>query len=81
MRARTPALHDGRRDRVAVASHREGGLVLRRPPIAVAANLGTGEIRLPVSGRLVLASHRAVRLRANRVLLPPDTVAFVEERG
>jgi maltooligosyltrehalose trehalohydrolase len=81
LRARTPALHDGRRDRVAVTSHREGGLVLRRPPITIAANLGAGGIRLPLSGRLLLASHPSVTLRGNRISLPPNAVAFVEDRG
>jgi maltooligosyltrehalose trehalohydrolase len=81
VRRRSEALQDGRRDRVRVARDTTDGLVLRRAPITVAANLGAREVRHAIDGRLLLASGQAVGLRGGRLVLPPDSVAIVEERG
>jgi maltooligosyltrehalose trehalohydrolase len=81
LRRRTPALHDGRRDRVQVtADERAGMLVMRRSPVVVAANLGTGRASLAAGGRLLLMSAPALVPHHGTIVLPPDSVAILEER-
>ncbi len=80
LRRTTPALLDGRLDRVAVRYAEDAGwLVVERGPVVVAVNL-TGAAR-PVAlnrpGRLMLASDPQIALSGERVHLPPHSVAIV----
>jgi maltooligosyltrehalose trehalohydrolase len=78
LRRAAPSLRDGRRDRVEVRVERDGSVLLRRPPIIVAANLGTGAVRLAEPGRLRLASSPAVTRDGRGLVLPADSVAILE---
>ncbi|MDQ1438398.1 MAG: maltooligosyltrehalose trehalohydrolase [Acidimicrobiaceae bacterium] len=78
LRRSVPSLTDGRFDSVAVnCDDGVGRLVVVRPPVTVACNLGPTELRLPADGRLVLASEEGVRLDGDTMVLPPDSVAVV----
>jgi maltooligosyltrehalose trehalohydrolase len=88
LRAATPALRDGRLDRVRThLGPDRTWLVVLRGPVTVAANLGGGvaEVELPEPrpGRLLLGSDAAVEVeadergRAVRVRVPPDAVAVL----
>jgi hypothetical protein len=88
LRAATPALRDGRLDRVRTHLGADRTwIVVLRGPVTVAANLGDGvaEVELPEPrpGRLLLRSDAAVEVeadergRAVRVRVPPDAVAVL----
>jgi len=81
LRRRTPALLDGRLDRVRAEVDRAAGtLVVTRGPVTVAANLGPAPARLAVEpAEVVLASADGVgRCDDGRaVLVPPDSVAVL----
>ncbi len=79
LRRATGALHDGRRDRVRAVADDRGTLVLRRAAVTVAANLGADQVRLREPGRLLLASAVSVGRRGAHLVLPPDTVAILEQ--
>jgi maltooligosyltrehalose trehalohydrolase len=75
LRRSTPALLDGRLDRVrATVDEDAGTIVVRRGPITLAANLGTDIVKLPdVEGEVVLASTPG----AHAAALPPDSVLIL----
>ena len=81
LRCRTPALLDGRRERVHVAAdERAGWLVMARAPVTVAVNLGTAAQHVPVAddaGVVLLASDPGIALASGGVRLPPDAVAVL----
>jgi maltooligosyltrehalose trehalohydrolase len=51
-------------------------LVMRRGPLTVAVNIGSGPATLPVDSPVVLASEPAVSAKDGLVTLPPDSVAI-----
>ena len=80
------ALSDGRLDGVSVTFDEQAKwLVMARGPIAVACNLSQRRQQTPLStgkeARILLASEKETQLVANRVELPPDSVAVVEANG
>jgi maltooligosyltrehalose trehalohydrolase len=80
LRRRTPALTDGRTDRVDVeADAARGTLVVVRGPVTVAVNLGAAPVALPVGARraIVAASASGVEAADGGVRLPPDSVAVL----
>ncbi len=79
LRRRVPALHDGRRDRCRVELRDDATIVLRRPPIVVAVNLGSEVVRLVEPGRLLLSSPPSVARHGSGLRLPPDGVAILEQ--
>ncbi len=78
LRRSRESLHDGRRDRVEVAADAAGVIVVRRPGVVVAANLGATEVRLPEQGGILLASAASVGRRGTDLVLPPDSVAILD---
>ena len=82
LRRRRPELTDPRLGRVETAYDLQyGGLIVRRGPAAVAANLGSGGWTFPASpatALLAASDPRVVRSRQG-IALPPDTVAIVTE--
>ncbi len=77
-----PGFTDPRLDRVRTAYDQDAGwLTVRRGPVAVAANLGTGAWTFPASpaAALLAASDPRVGRCERGVVLPPDTVAIVTE--
>ena len=85
LRREIPALADPRLDLVqANCDQDDGWLVVRRGPVAVAANLGGRNWIFPVDrrARVLARSDPRVRRRRQGVVLPPDTVAVVvQARG
>jgi len=80
LRRRIAALTDGRWEEVRVEVDAAGGLVVRRGPVLVAANLGAGQITIPVPpARLLAAGEPGVRLLDGRLSMPPDAVAILYE--
>ncbi len=82
LRRRVPALTDPRLDRVETAGDESlGWLVVRRGPVVTAANLGTGDWRFPAgpAAQLLAASDPRVGLTDQGLVLPPDTVAILNE--
>jgi maltooligosyltrehalose trehalohydrolase len=82
LRRRLATLADPRLDRVETEYDQEAGwLVVRRGPVVVAINLGTGTWTFPVSpaAALLEASDPRVGLSGQGVVLPPDTVAILTE--
>jgi len=82
LRRRVPALTDPRLDRVHTdCDARLGWLVIRRGPVVVAANLGTGTWTCPAErpADLLAASDASVGLTDGGLVLPPDTVAILDE--
>jgi maltooligosyltrehalose trehalohydrolase len=79
LRRATPCLRDGRRGRVEVRVGRDGTVLLRRPPIVVAANLGSDPVRLVEPGRLRLASSSSIVRDGRSLVLPADSVAILEQ--
>ena len=78
LRRARPELGDGRRDRVAVAFDEEARwLVVRRPPVAVAVNLGPDPVAAPAPGAVLLASGPGILPSPGGLVLPPDSVAVV----
>ncbi len=80
LRRHTPALLDGKLDRVRVAfDERARWLVATRAPVAIAANLGDGPCDVPIDidGTVLLASPDDVARGASTVRLPPDAVVVL----
>jgi maltooligosyltrehalose trehalohydrolase len=78
LRRREPALTDGRLDRVR-ASASDDVIVVRRPPVMIAANLAAErrEVAVPEGALLLLGSDAGIVLSGGRLGLPPDTVAIL----
>ncbi|MGH9183130.1 MAG: malto-oligosyltrehalose trehalohydrolase [Acidimicrobiales bacterium] len=79
LRRRTPALRDGRLDRVRARCDEEAGwLAVERGPVTVAANLGAAEVTVDLGpgrpGGALAASDPAVRVGDGTATLPPDSV-------
>lgn len=74
LRRSEPALRDGDLVTVRVDHGSDGRFVLERGPIALAFNLGSDELRLRATGRIVLSSGGA-RLQDEALVLPPLAVA------
>jgi len=80
LRRATPALADGRLDRVrASADDPPGTLRLERGPVLVAANLADAPRRIPAGDRtrLLAAWDGDTKLEAGALALPPASVAIV----
>ena len=78
LRRSVPELSSGRMDEVGVSIDEAAGrLVVVRPPVTVACNLGAAEVALPVAGSLALASDERVRVESGAVHLPADSVAVL----
>jgi maltooligosyltrehalose trehalohydrolase len=80
LRRGVPALTDPRLDRTRTECDPAAGwLVVRRGPVAVAANLGAGAWTFPVApgAELLAASDPGIHQRSGGLVLPPDTVAIV----
>jgi maltooligosyltrehalose trehalohydrolase len=84
LRRRIPALTDPRLDRVETeCDSGAGSLVVRRGPVVVASNLGTGSWTFPAdaSAELLAASDPDIELTRRGLVLPPDTVAILIQAG
>ncbi len=82
LRGRLAELTDPRLDRVKTAYDQEAGwLIVRRGPVAVAANLGPLPWTFPASPAAALLAASAPQVGRSRqgVVLPPDTVAILTE--
>jgi maltooligosyltrehalose trehalohydrolase len=82
LRRRRPELTDPRLGRVETAYDlHDGWLTVRRAPVTVAANLGSGTWTFPASAAtaLLVASDPRVVRSPRGIALPPDTVAIVAE--
>jgi maltooligosyltrehalose trehalohydrolase len=76
LRRSTPALKDGRMDRVQVQfDEREQWLLMRRGPIVVACNLATTPRRFPIHAETLLASDPESSIRE----LAPDSVVVASD--
>ena len=79
LRRETPALNDGRLDRVRTNHDEQAGwLVMERGAVVIACNFGCEPARLAVRGTLLLASGGTVSLEGGTLQLSPDSVAIVE---
>jgi maltooligosyltrehalose trehalohydrolase len=77
LRRATPALTDGRLDRVEVeADEAAGHLDVRRGPVRVLVNLGDEPWAVPVEGGIALASPSDVAVEGGTVKVPPDGVVI-----
>ncbi|HUP69963.1 MAG TPA: malto-oligosyltrehalose trehalohydrolase [Acidimicrobiales bacterium] len=56
-------------------------LIVRRPSVELACNLGREAVRLPVIGQIVLASEPGVLADDEGLVLPPDSVAVVRGKA
>jgi maltooligosyltrehalose trehalohydrolase len=82
LRRQIPALADPRLEQAQTQCDPDAGwIVLRRGPVAVASNLGTGNWTFPArpSAVLLAASDPGVEWSAQGLVLPPDTTAIVTE--
>ena len=80
LRRTLPGLLDYRLDQVHVDVDEEARwLVLRRPGVTVACNVGDSAVDVEAAGDLVLASDDDVKAGDGRVHLPPDSVALLVE--
>jgi maltooligosyltrehalose trehalohydrolase len=82
LRRKIPVLSDGRLERVRVRFDETARwLVLTRGVVAVACNLGAAAQTVPtgIAGdpRIILSSEKQIRLVADGVELPPDSVAVI----
>ena len=59
----------------------DGVLVFNRGRLAVACNFRGREVKLPITGRLLLASHPLACQRAGRLTLPPNSAAWIDSIG
>ena len=83
LRRSTPALTDGRLDRVQVSfDERAQWFVVRRGGIEVACNLSTDRQAVPISFKPedVVASEDSYQLRPGLIELPADSVAILSRR-
>ena len=84
LRRQIPELTDPRLDRVQTECDEEAGwLIVRRGPVTVAANLGTGPWVFPAgsSATVLAASDLKIKQTRKGLVLPPDTVAIVTGTG
>jgi maltooligosyltrehalose trehalohydrolase len=82
LRRQIPALTDPRLERTQTeCASGAGWIVMRRGPVAVASNLGTGNYIFPADPAAVLlaASDPGVEWTAQGLVLPPDTVAILTQ--
>jgi maltooligosyltrehalose trehalohydrolase len=82
LRRRLAELTDPRLDRVKTAYDQDAGwLIVRRGPVAVAANLGPRPWTFPASPAAALLAASAPQVGRSRqgVVLPPDTVAILTD--
>ncbi len=82
LRRRVPALTDPRLGHVHTDCDADlGWLVIRRGPVVIAANLGPGPWTYPAErpARLLAASDGSVGLADGGLILPPDTVAILDQ--
>ena len=80
LRRQVPALADPRLDHVVTECDAHAGrLVVRRGPVAVASNLGSGTWTFPAAppAELLAASDARVQRTGHALALPPDTVAVI----
>jgi maltooligosyltrehalose trehalohydrolase len=82
LRRGTPALADGRIDRVRARCHEGAGwLVVERDPITIAVNLGAERAQVELGGgrgtRVLLASEPQAAVAGTCALLPPDSVVVL----
>jgi maltooligosyltrehalose trehalohydrolase len=80
LRRRVAEFADPRLDRVRTEYDQDAGwLIVRRGPVTVAANLGTGTRTFPAgpAAALLAASDPRVGRSPHGVALPPDTVAIL----
>ncbi len=78
LRREVPDLADGRLDRVQVTYDEDGRwLVVLRGRATITCNLGSGDARLPATGRLLAASEPGVSVDDGSILLPPDSVGVL----
>lgn len=85
LRRQTPALSDGRLERVRPSfDEQRKWFVVKRGPIVVACNLNQVTQQVPAGiepgSRLLLGSEDKVRLLQETVELPPDSVAILSGR-
>jgi maltooligosyltrehalose trehalohydrolase len=81
LRRSTPALCDGRLDRVNVRfDEQRQWLVVRRGEIAVVCNLAGAGQRVPLcgAGTLLLGSEPGLAIDGRAIALPPDSIAIVK---
>jgi maltooligosyltrehalose trehalohydrolase len=84
LRRRCPALRDPRPEQVRVdADEASATLVVRRPGVRVLANLGRGDhcFELAVPAAILAASDPAIGCADGGVLVPPDTLAVLEDES
>ncbi len=55
-------------------------LIYHRGPLSVACNFGHRPLELDLPGRLLLGSSPRVRRSATRLLMPPNSSAWLETR-
>ncbi len=82
LRRQVPALTDPRLDRAHTDCDPDAGwLVVRRGPVTVAANLGAGAWTFPAAAAasLLAASDPRIGRTGQGFVLPPDTVAILNE--
>jgi maltooligosyltrehalose trehalohydrolase len=80
LRRSHPPMADPRRESMEVNFDEEAGwLVFSRPGLAVAANIGTSPVAVPLQrfGQVLAASDPAVQVDGELVSLPPDTVGIL----
>jgi maltooligosyltrehalose trehalohydrolase len=78
LRREVPELADGRLDRLrTIYGEEDRWLVVERGRVIIACNLGTQELRLPLTGRLLVASDPDVTVDGATVWLPPDSVGLL----
>ena len=80
LRRQLPALTDPRLDRIQTEFDQEARwLIVRRGPVTVAANLGSGPWAFAAgpSATLLAASDHKIKQTRKGVVLPPDTVAIL----
>lgn len=79
LRQATPQLLDPRLSRVACRYDADAGwFVMERGAIGLAFNLADAERPVELTGRLLLASGPGVRVEADRLVLPPESVGVLE---
>ncbi|MGH9655043.1 MAG: malto-oligosyltrehalose trehalohydrolase [Bryobacteraceae bacterium] len=84
LRRSTPALTDGRLDRVEAACDENAQwFVLSRSNVQIACNLAADRQPVPISGTPAdtICSESGYRLDSGSIELPPDSVAICVERG
>jgi maltooligosyltrehalose trehalohydrolase len=85
LRRARPELTDPRLDRVTADFDEDARwIMIRRGRLRIAANLGTGAIRLPLGRRgtaVLAASHPEVAIQQDTVSMPPSSFAVIETQA